>query len=290
MKNSKIVEQKISMDRLPTLDEIKPGFKAKIIQQGTGKECVGIVDSVISKFNHPNGVFVKLKIKIGSTLSVRGRVIEILETKISENDSSYVVAPESTNVEYKLHFIYFHVDDGSGKKEWIVEHNVYKTIAAFANGEGGKLIIGIHDNGKIYGLQSDYDELKRLQDVSNSIFPPNRDGMEIKIKSDCKKYFKNQVKLSLDLIAKIEFPKIGDKEICEITVLPSYEHPLILYQCESNLLPKPTLYMKKENGSFVEFSKDKSVPLYYVRKGNSSEQYTETEFFEFWVRRIKLLT
>ena len=248
------------------VDDIQVGFTVKIEKQHTvGEFITGNVDVIISKANHPQGVFVKL------VNNLRGRVKSILDTNVAgpktSSSTSYVVEAESSKIEYKQHFIYYHNENISPEKKWVVEHSVYKTIAAFANGEGGKLIIGIHDDGRILGLDSDYEELKKSREKRNSIYKPDSDGMEIKIKQDCNHYFPKQFRYALELITKITFPKIQGKEICEISVLPSYEFPLILYDKNS--------------------SPGKLGPLFYVRKGNSSENYEATDFLEYWVSRIK---
>src|SRR5690625_1024422 len=41
-----------------------------------------------------------------------------------------------------------------------MEEVIMKSIVAFANGEGGKLLIGVADDGEILGLQNDYNTLK----------------------------------------------------------------------------------------------------------------------------------
>ena len=41
-----------------------------------------------------------------------------------------------------------------------MEEIILKSIAAFNNSEGGKLLIGVADNGEILGLQEDYNTLK----------------------------------------------------------------------------------------------------------------------------------
>lgn len=38
----------------------------------------------------------------------------------------------------------------------LLEHEVYKTIAAFMNSDGGILFIGVNDNGKILGIEPDF--------------------------------------------------------------------------------------------------------------------------------------
>lgn len=256
------------------IDDVLAGMKVRIEKQREPGELIsGLIIDVISKSDHPQGIFVKLE------NNVKGRVTEILNSNISSSQSllnsnaeNYVVESESTKIEYKQHFIYYHSKDTQPENEWVVEHSIYKTIAAFANGEGGKLIIGIHDNGTIYGLQGDYDELENIKKLNpKSIFKPDRDGMELKIKADCSYYFKDNPKYALDLIKNITFPIVKNKEICEIQIIPSYEMPIILYD------KKATLETKKG-------------PAFYVRKGNSSEQYALHDFFEYWIRRLKVIS
>jgi len=251
------------------IDDVLVGMEVKIEKQRESEVFVTeLIVDVISKWDHPQGIFVKLK------NNVKGRVKEILNSEIKPstsltNSGVYVVAPESTTVEYKQHFIYYHAKEEHPENEWVVEHSIYKTIAALANGIGGKLIIGIHDNGTIFGLQNDYDELARIkQEHPKSIYKPDRDGMELKIKADCQHYFKDNPKFALDLIKNISFPVVENKDICEIDVIPSYTMPLILYDKNANL-------------------ETKKGPAFYVRKGNSSEQYSLHDFLEYWVRRLK---
>jgi uncharacterized protein YwbE len=251
------------------IDDVLVGMEVKIEKQRESDVFVfGLIIDVISKSDHPQGIFVKLE------NNTKGRVKEVLNSKIKlsdtdRNSGKYVVAPESTTVEYKQHFIYYHSKDERPEDAWVVEHSIYKTIAALANGLGGKLIIDIHDNGTIFGLQNDYDELARIKKKSpKSIYKPDRDGMELKIKADCKHYFKNDPKYALDLIKNISFPIVENKEICEIEIIPSYDMPLVLYDHDSPL-------------------ETKKGPAFYVRKGNSSEHYALHEFLLYWVRRLK---
>jgi len=75
-------------------------------------------------------------------------------------------------------------------------------------------------------------------------------------------------KYALDLIKKYSFPIVKNKEICVIKIIASYEFPIILYDKNANL-------------------ETKKGPSFYVRKGNSSEQYTLNDFLHYWVRRLK---
>ena len=278
------------MNRKPILNELHIDDTVKILKQNTDDEfVVGTISVIISKFDHPDGVFVKLK------NNVKGRVSDLIDSELSRVSEIYVVVPEDSKTEYKQHFINS-PDDLEDPKSWVVPFSVFKTIAAFANGEGGKLVIGIHDNGSILGLERDYNVMRLLQEQKNSIFKPDQDGFELMLKNSIKTYFPNQSKFVLDLIYKIKFILVeSDIEICEIYVYPTYESPLIIYEKKSHLEASIELFMKKtkdgEDVNITDFKKitpgDKKIPLLFVRKGNSSEQYEVEEFLEYWVRRMK---
>lgn len=259
------------MNNPTKIDDITSGMEVKIEKQrDLGTYVNGIIAEVISKSDHPQGLFVKL------TSGEKGRAKEILSSNIislaTDSDhqtKEYRIEPESSKIEYKEHFIYYHNEMSQPNLKWVVEHSIYKSIAAFANGEGGKLIIGIHDNGTIFGLEKDYEELQKIKEKNpKSIYKPDRDGMELKIKNDCAHYFPNQKEIVLDFINKISFPRIKNLEICVIEVSPTYENPLVMYDRDSS-------------------QDNKKGPLFYVRKGNSSENYRAEEFLQYWVRRVK---
>ena len=280
------------MGLIPRLDDLKEGYEVKILEQNSDKFTTGIIYTIISKISHPRGVLVKLK------NDVKGRVQEIINTTISENETSFIVEPESTKIEYKQHYIYWNPENSS--KNWNVnQHSIFKTITAFANGEGGKLIIGVHDDGRILGLEKDYAELQKLADERKAVGGSDRDRMELRITSDYKTFFREQEKFVHDLVKSIEFPKLKldngrTGEICIITVKASYDQPVVMYEEMWKTKHIPELYRLKKNGDrsnakdFENYPKDKTLrEEYYVRKGNSSKKYNAKEFIEFWNRRIK---
>ena len=198
------------MNRKPILSELHIDDTVKILKQNTVEEfVVGDISLIISKFDHPDGVFVKLK------NNIKGRVYDLIDSKISIVSETYVVIPEDFKIEYKEHFVNS-PDELEDPKSWVVPYSVFKTIAAFANGEGGKLVIGIHDNGSIPGLERDYNAMKLLQEKHNSIFKPDQDGFELMLKNSIKTYFPNQSKFVFDLIYRIKFISIK----VEISPLP----------------------------------------------------------------------
>lgn len=72
---------------------------------------------------------------------------------------------ESERLEFKSSLRYDHRKGGVNAE---LEKAVLKTIAAFLNGHGGHLVIGVGDNREILGLTNDYFTLKR----------PSNDGFE----------------------------------------------------------------------------------------------------------------
>lgn len=118
--------------------------------------------------------------------------------------SELIKLPESDRLEYKSTF------------QWDVRRNcenkdlrfsTLKTIAAFLNSEGGTLIIGVEDNGNIFGLEKD------LSLLSNG----NLDRLERTIiDSICQcigSNFTQQI--------KIRFEKIDGKDVCAIYIKKS---------------------------------------------------------------------
>lgn len=327
------------MTGFPLNSDLQEGDSVRILKQNTSDVYVeGIIDKKISSTEHARGTFVQLKDH------TKGRVHELISHNLA---TAYVANPENGFLEYKERFVLSPDEIKFHTKGWIVPYSVYKTIAAFANAEGGKLVIGIHDNGEFIGLQRDYDALKELKKIGKFIFSPDRDGFELKIKTDLATYFPGRERFVLDLIDDIKFISDSGKEVCEIYVEPSYEDPVILFEKDSNINKKPDLYQIKERiveealakqklehdptqktytltpekkkkhdelqecpACFPELNASKKIkldpnyeilfkdlkemtqsneytPKFFVRRLNSSENYTVKDFIEYWVRRMK---
>ena len=237
------------MSGFPLHSEIKEGDTVKILKQNTSDVfVVGVIDKKISSKDHVRGCFVHLKD------NSKGRVHELISHNLS---TVFTVEPEDGILEYKERFVLSPDEMKSHPKGWVVAFSVYKTIAAFANSEGGKLVIGIHDKGEFLGLQRDYDALKELKKIGKFFFSPDRDGFELKIKADLAIYFPGRERFVLDLIDDIKFISDSGKEVCEIYVSPSYEDPVIVFEKNSNLNNQPNLYKIKEKIIEESLSKQK---------------------------------
>jgi len=78
------------------------------------------------------------------------------------------------------------------KTDWRDEH--LKTISAFANSNGGQLIVGLNDSGQSIGL---VDTKKLLEDIPNKI------------------------RNKLGIIPSVELETQQDNEIIRIVIMPS---------------------------------------------------------------------
>jgi predicted HTH transcriptional regulator len=143
--------------------------------------------------------------------------------------SELIELPESDRLEYKSTF------------QWDVRRNcenndlrfsTLKTIAAFLNSEGGTLIIGVEDNGNIFGLEKD------LSLLSNG----NLDRLERTIIDSICQYIGSNFTQQI----KIRFEKIDGKDVCAIYIKKSAKKA----------------WLQKTNEKKLEF---------YIRMSNRSE-------------------
>lgn len=239
-------------------DNIKPGIIVKIEEKkdrGTGRLTEGIVKDVLTDLNsHPQGILVQLE--NGSV----GRVKEIVESKLVKTEiETYNPLSnkprEGQKLEYKSSFRFdwkrFR-NTNEKKPSEDVEMTISKTIAAFANADGGKLYIGVDDDDghTILGLEEDYTLLSKA----------GSDRFEIELKNSIKKFCKNKYVLHN---IRCNFFNVGNKEVCEITITPS-QKPVIVY------------YGNR--------------PIFYVRIGNSSEEQEPEDFIDYWMKHSEMLS
>ena len=99
----------------------------------------------------------------------------------------------------------------------IIIHSALKTICAFANTNGGHLLIGVSDDKKIFGLEQDYKSFKEYEQ--------NRDGFGKYFDAMIKNYFGDS--FSSTLLEK-EFLKFPEGDILIVKVKKSTEEVFIL--------------------------------------------------------------
>jgi len=118
-----------------------------------------------------------------------------------------------------------------------MEEIILKSISAFSNGEGGKLLIGVNDGGEILGLDDDYSSLKEA----------NKDTFELHLRNLINNAFGKEYAATQ---LEIRFPIVDEMEICEIDIKQG-KNPLY---CEVT---------DKSGGKAKKF---------YIRSGNSSQE------------------
>ncbi len=117
-----------------------------------------------------------------------------------------------------------------------VLNSALKTIAAFANSDGGTLLIGVTDEGDIYGINNEFDVIN----VNNN------DGWELLFRSKIDSLFIDGK--SMNSFLKIEFCNKDEKTVAVIKVASREKLGFLTYQGTNNL------YLRQGNRSIkVEF-------------------------------------
>ena len=169
------------------------------------------------------------------------------ENEISSEEITGIIARgESENIEFKSSLRW---DYREQKVNPVLEMVILKSIAAFANGKGGTLLIGVNDDGEILGLEPDFQTLKKK----------DADGFELHLR----RLIKNQFGISFTTAhLQIGFPEIEGKIICVIQIAPAH-HPL---------------YLKTKNKNGNETEK------FYVRMGNASQEISSLREIQQYIK------
>jgi len=116
-----------------------------------------------------------------------------------------------------------------------IEQVILKSIAAFSNSEGGKLLIGIADDGEILGLEEDYNSLKEA----------NKDHFELHLRNLINNSYGKDFAASN---IRIKFPVVDEVEICEVDIKAGVK-PLYLELADTNGQKKKNFYVRSGNSS-----------------------------------------
>lgn len=246
------------MDEPKKLDNIHIGDQV-IIKTDSGDFEEGNVQEIITKVHmHHLGIKVRLDLnKIGRIQKIFPRVSEQEKNIELQNEfQNNFNLDEGETLEFKATFLY---DFEHFKKTQEVipfekgPHSIAKTIAAFANHNGGVLYIGIQDKPRvIIGLKNDYALLK---------YKPDSDGFLMKLKNSMESLIGKDDFHQCVSVRKIIHDTNGD--ICVLKIIPS-KIPIIL---------------KTNNGTQL-----------YVREGDDSIEYESIQSFcAHWHEHMKKL-
>lgn len=156
---------------------------------------------------------------------------------------------ESDELEFKS-TLRWDLKEGTVNKK--LEEVILKTVAAFANSQGGALLVGVADDGKVLGLEWDY----------HSLGGGDRDKFELHLRNLLNQQFGAGFVTSK---VAIKFHTIEDKEVCQIET-SSAKEPIILK-------------VKDRNGHSVE--------KFYARSGNSSQEIPLSEMNAYIKERFQ---
>lgn len=117
-------------------------------------------------------------------------------------------------------------------------HNVFKTLCAFANTDGGILLIGVKDDQNIFGLEQDYNSF-RINDRGRDGFAKHFDNL---VSDYLGKGFSSNY-------LKTEFIRFPEGDIFFIEVKPSSEE--VFLNIDENGAEKETLYVRNTASSYA---------------------------------------
>ena len=167
------------------------------------------------------------------------RITETEETVAPVSLEDLIAEGESEELEFKS-TLRWDLKEGTVNKK--LEEVILKTVAAFANSQGGSLLIGVDDEGEVLGLESDY----------HSLGGADRDKFELHLRNLLNQQFGPAFVTSR---VSVKFHEVDEKEVCQIDTKQAKE-PVIV--C-----------VKDKNGQATE--------KFYARSGNSSQEIPLSE-------------
>lgn len=165
--------------------------------------------------------------------------LEVAPTSIED----LIRLPESTELEFKSSLRWSFQENKVNK---VLEFIVLKSVAALANTRGGKLIIGVADDGTVRGLAKDYETLSTQK---------NSDGFELQLSQVLESAF-GATFVSKNV--RVRFHAVQGKEICEVNVV---RH-------------RPIQPVEK-------VTKTGKQKVFYVRLGNCSRELPPEEIIQY---------
>jgi hypothetical protein len=164
------------------------------------------------------------------------------ESKAGVSLEELISGGESNQLEFKSSLRWDFKNERTEKK---LENVILKSISSFANGEGGKLIIGVGDDGEILGLDYDYTSLGG-----------DKDKFEVHLRNLINHAFGENFGASG---ISIRFEKINDSEICLLDI-SQWNKPLYLETTDKT---------------------GQKIKKFYIRSGNTSQELKLDEISDY---------
>jgi hypothetical protein len=177
-------------------------------------------------------------------------ITETSDDNVATDLLDMILEGENSQVEFKTTLRYDMREHQINRK---LEDVVLKTLAAFSNGQGGTLVMGVTDELEIVGLESDYRTLK----------DGTKDEFELHLRNLVNTAYGVEFATS-NLV--ISFPIVNDIEICVVEI-------------KQGLRP---IYTEVTDKNGIKSKK------FYVRSGNSSQEIDITEVAQYIKQRFEL--
>lgn len=161
-----------------------------------------------------------------------GSIADTGETTSAASLEDMIVEGETDDLEFKSSLRWDFKLETPNKK---LEDVIIKSVAAFANAQGGTLLIGVRDDGEVLGLESDYAALGNI----------DRDKFELHLRNLLNNAFGMAFATTK---LKVTFPLVGDVEICQVEISPA-QQPIIVSVSDKNGLAGERFYVRNGNSS-----------------------------------------
>ncbi|WP_035094591.1 AlbA family DNA-binding domain-containing protein [Aquimarina megaterium] len=161
------------------------------------------------------------------TIKRKNRLIGAQQRLLVRDIEELIESGENERVEFKSSIRYDYYRKATNRD---LERVIAKTITGFMNAKGGKLIIGVDDDGNVLGLEKDFKTLKHK----------NRDGYE----RELFRIISTQLGHEACFSNHISFYKLNGEDVCVIDIEPS-EKPIYVSDTENT-----TFYVRTGNATY----------------------------------------
>ena len=175
------------------------------------------------------GLLIIIVILLRHSIKIRRKTEHLANLDSKTNWQTIIDKGENDLIEFKSSLWWDYRQEKINK---VLELVIVKTISAFLNTIGGKLFIGLDDEGKVLGLDHDYQKMSKS----------NRDGFLLTLTNLINRHLGK----STHLFITINIISINDKDVCIISVEKS---------------DKPIFLGKNENEEFYIRASASSQPL-----------------------------
>ncbi|MEQ9482591.1 Eco57I restriction-modification methylase domain-containing protein [Coleofasciculus sp. F4-SAH-05] len=166
---------------------------------------------------------------------------------------------ESTELEFKSSSRW---DMRENNKNKAMEQVILKTVAAFLNTHhGGTLLIGVNDEGKVIGLNHDYQTLQKK----------NRDGYELFLTNDL---LLKELGKDIAPYIHITFHEIEGKDVCRISLDPSPRPVYVKLKDAKSGQTKECLFIRTGNLT-SQLDTPSEILNYCQNRWNSSSRHID---------------